>query len=120
MQAGAQKIGQQQLVIFEVSSERDLETAFATFVQRGAGALLVGTGGFLNSKRDQIVALANRYALPASYSQREGVVAGGLISYGTSITECLPSSWHLQWKDSQGREAGRSARHAVHQIRSRN
>jgi putative ABC transport system substrate-binding protein len=86
VQAAALAIGQQ-LVIFDVSSEHDIETAFATFVQRGAGALLVGTGGFLNSKRERIVALANRYRLPASYSQREGVVAGGLMSYGTSITD---------------------------------
>ena len=57
VQAAAQTIGQQ-LVIFDVSSERDIETAFATFIQRGAGALLVGTGGFLNSKRERIVALA--------------------------------------------------------------
>jgi putative tryptophan/tyrosine transport system substrate-binding protein len=49
--------------------------------------LFVGTGGFLNSERKQIVALAGRYALPTSYSQREGVVAGGLMSYGTSITD---------------------------------
>jgi putative ABC transport system substrate-binding protein len=86
VQAAAQAMGQQ-LVIRDVSSERDIETAFATFVQRGAGALLVGTGGFLNSERERIVALAARYALPASYSQREGVVAGGLMSYGTSITD---------------------------------
>jgi putative ABC transport system substrate-binding protein len=85
VQAAAQAIGQQ-LVIFDVSSGRDIETAFATFIQHGAGALLVGTGGFLNSKRERIVALANGYALPASYSQREGVLAGGLMSYGTSIT----------------------------------
>jgi putative ABC transport system substrate-binding protein len=86
VQAAAQAIGQQ-LVVFDVSSEHDIETAFATLVQHGASALLVGTGGFLNSKRERIVALANRHKLPASYSQREGVVAGGLMSYGTSITD---------------------------------
>jgi putative ABC transport system substrate-binding protein len=86
VQAAAQAIGQQ-LIIFDVSSDRDIETAFATFVQRGAGALLVGTGGFLNSKRERIAAVANRHALPASYSQREGVVAGGLMSYGPSISD---------------------------------
>jgi putative ABC transport system substrate-binding protein len=86
VQAAAQAFGQQ-LVIFDVSSERDIETAFATFVQHGARALFVGTGGFLHSKRERIVALADRYALPTSYSQREGVVAGGLMSYGTSITD---------------------------------
>ncbi len=69
------------------SSERDIQTAFATAVQNGAGALLVGNGGFLNSKREQIAALADRYALPVSWPQREGIVAGGLMSYGTSITD---------------------------------
>jgi putative ABC transport system substrate-binding protein len=86
VQAAAQAIGQQ-LVIFDVNNERDIETAFATFVQHMARALFVGTGGFLHSKRERIVALADRYALPTSYSQREGVVAGGLMSYGTSITD---------------------------------
>ena len=86
VQAAAQAIGQQ-LIIFDISSDRDIETAFAAFVQRGAGALLVGTGGFLNSNRERIAALANRHALPASYSQREGVVAGGLMSYGPSISD---------------------------------
>jgi putative ABC transport system substrate-binding protein len=86
VQAAAHAIGQQ-LVIFDVTSGRDIETAFTTFVQHGAGALLVGTGGFLNSERDRIAALADRYALPASYSQREGAAAGGLMTYGTSITD---------------------------------
>jgi putative ABC transport system substrate-binding protein len=86
VQVAAQAIGQQ-LVIFDVSSDRDIETAFATLVQRGAGALLVGSGGFLNSNRERIVALADRHVLPAGFSQREGVVAGGLMSYGTSITD---------------------------------
>src|SRR4029078_6235755 len=85
VQAAAQAIGQQ-LIIIDISSDRDIETAFAAFVQRGAGALLVGTGGFLNSNRERIAAVANRHALPASYSQREGVVAGGLMSYGPRIS----------------------------------
>ena len=86
MQAAAQAIGQQ-LIILDVSSDRDIEPAFATFVQRGAGALLVGAGAFLTSHRERIVALAARHALPAIYAQREFVVAGGLMSYGTSITD---------------------------------
>jgi ABC-type uncharacterized transport system substrate-binding protein len=82
VQAAAQAIGQQ-LTIFDVSSERDIETAFATFVQRGIGALLVGTGAFTNSHRERIVSLAARYAVPAIYILRESVAAGGLMSYGT-------------------------------------
>ena len=86
VQAAAQAIGQQ-LIILDVRSDRDLETAFATFVQRGAGALLVGTGAFMNSNRERLVALAARHALPASYALRESVAVGGLMSYGASITD---------------------------------
>ena len=70
VQAAALAIGQQ-LLVLDVSSDRDIETAFATFVQRGAGALLVGTGAFMYSHRERIVALAARHALPASYGLRE-------------------------------------------------
>ena len=86
VQAAAQAVGQQ-LIVLDASSERDFEAAFATFVQRGAGALLVGTGVFMNSHRERVVALAARHALPASYSWREAAVAGGLTSYGPSITD---------------------------------
>jgi len=79
VQAAAQAI-RQQLIILDVTSDRDLETAFATLVQRGAGALLVGSGPFLTSHRDHVVALAARHALPASYALREFVAAGGLMS----------------------------------------
>ena len=78
---------EQQVVILDVRSDRDIETAFTTFVQRGAGALLGGAGPFLLSHRERIVALATRHAMPAIYSNREYVVAGGLMSYGTSITD---------------------------------
>jgi putative ABC transport system substrate-binding protein len=86
VQAGAQAIGQQ-LIILDVNSERDFEPAFVRFVQRAAGALFVGTGAFMNSHRQQIVALAARHALPASYSPREAVEAGGLMSYAPSRTD---------------------------------
>ena len=86
VQAAAQVIGQQ-LLIHDVSSERDFEAAFATFIHRGAGALLVGAGSYFNSNRERIVALADRHSLPAMYGQRESVVAGGLTSYGASNTE---------------------------------
>jgi putative ABC transport system substrate-binding protein len=85
-QAAARVIGLQ-LIVLDVRSIRDIETAFATFVQRGARALLVGSGAFLFSNRERLVALAARNALPASFAQRESVVAGGLMSYGTSITD---------------------------------
>ena len=86
VQAAALAIGQR-LIVLDASSVRDIETGFATFVQRGAGALLAGGGAFMNSNRERIVALAARHALPTSYAQREFVVAGGLMSYGASITD---------------------------------
>jgi putative ABC transport system substrate-binding protein len=86
VQAAAQAMGQQ-LIIIDVSSERDFEAAFAKFIQRGAGALLVGTGSLMNSYRHRIVALAARHALPASYALREFAMAGGLMSYGSSIVD---------------------------------
>ena len=85
LQAAAQTVGQQ-LIIADVSSDRDIDTALAMFIQRGAGALLVGAGPFLLSQRERVVALAARYAIPANYNLREFIVAGGLMSYGTSIT----------------------------------
>jgi putative ABC transport system substrate-binding protein len=86
VQAAALAIGQQ-LIVIDASSDRDIETAFATFIERRVGALLVGSGGFLNTRREWLVALAARHGLPAMYAQREAAVAGGLMSYGASITD---------------------------------
>jgi ABC-type uncharacterized transport system substrate-binding protein len=86
VQAAAQAIGHQ-LIILDASSDRDIERAFATFVQRGADALIVGAGAFMFSNRERLVALAARHALPAIYADREEAVAGGLMSYGPSIVD---------------------------------
>src|SRR5262245_35024111 len=69
------------------SSDHDTESAFAIFIERGARALMCGGGACLHSRRERLVALAARHALPASYAQREFVIAGGLMSYGASITD---------------------------------
>ena len=73
--------------VLDVSSERDIEPAFATFVQHGAGALFVRCRRVLIVSREQLVALAARHALPAIYSLREFAVAGGLMSYGASLSD---------------------------------
>jgi putative tryptophan/tyrosine transport system substrate-binding protein len=74
-----------QLVVVKASSVSDLDAAFATFIQVRAGALLVAADTFFNTRREQIVALAEQYAIPAIYEFREFPLAGGLMSYGTSL-----------------------------------
>jgi putative ABC transport system substrate-binding protein len=84
--SGAQTVGQQ-IVIYDVSSDGDIKAAFASFASRRIGALLVGSGPFLNSQGQSIVAMAATQRLPAMYPQREHALNGGLMSYGTSITD---------------------------------
>jgi putative ABC transport system substrate-binding protein len=82
----ARAIGQQ-LILLKATNASEIQAAFATFVQRGVGALIITSGAFTFSQRDEIVALASRYGLPASYGVREFAAAGGLISYAASITD---------------------------------
>ena len=72
------------LLLLNASSPPEIEEAFANIVAQRAGAFLLGTDPFFISARDQLVTLANRYRIPAIYPFREDVVAGGLISYGSS------------------------------------
>ena len=72
------------LLILEVGSSSDIDSAVMSAIQSGAGALFVGGGGFMNSQRDKLVALAARHNIPASFIVRETVLAGGLMSYGPS------------------------------------
>jgi|HubBroStandDraft_6_1064221.scaffolds.fasta_scaffold17414_5 putative ABC transport system substrate-binding protein len=72
-----------QLQILKASTESDIDTAFATLVQQHAGALLIAGDQFFFTQREQLIALASRYAVPVIYEQRELAEAGGLISYGT-------------------------------------
>jgi putative ABC transport system substrate-binding protein len=71
----------------QATTEQEIDAAFATFAQLRAGALVVSPSPFFNTSRDQLVALAARYALPTIYDESEFAVAGGLMSYGTSFVE---------------------------------
>jgi putative ABC transport system substrate-binding protein len=73
--------------IFNASTDREIDAAFVSLAQARSGALLVGNDLFFNTRIEQIVALAARHAIPTMYPVREFVVAGGLISYGTSLIE---------------------------------
>ena len=86
VQDAARDLGQQ-VSILSASNERDLDVAFASVAQSRAGALLVGSDPFFDNERDQVVALATRFAIPAIYEGREFAMAGGLASYGTSLAD---------------------------------
>jgi putative ABC transport system substrate-binding protein len=75
------------ITILNASTEREIDAAFATLAEQHLGALVVGTSPFLFSRREQIVGLAARHAIPTVYSTRDSVAAGGLMSYGNSNTE---------------------------------
>jgi putative ABC transport system substrate-binding protein len=83
IETAARAIGQK-IVTVKAGSEQEIDAAFSTIVQSGAGALLVGAGAFISSRRSQLVGLAALHAIPASYFERGFVDAGGLISYGAS------------------------------------
>jgi putative ABC transport system substrate-binding protein len=86
LQEAARSLGLQ-LDVLNASTERDIDMAFTTLVQKRAVALAVAADPFFNSRRQQIVALAARPALAAIYEWREFAAAGGLMSYGTSIAD---------------------------------
>jgi putative tryptophan/tyrosine transport system substrate-binding protein len=86
VQVGASSIGRQ-IEVFYASTSRDIETAFASIVQRRIEALVLTPGPLFNNNRVQLATLAARHVLPVIYSSREFAEAGGLMSYGSSITE---------------------------------
>jgi putative ABC transport system substrate-binding protein len=78
-----------QLSILEASTEGEIDAAFATLVQLQAGALVILADPLFFSRREQLLALASRHAVPAIYQWREFAAAGGLISYGPSLTAAV-------------------------------
>ena len=83
----AARLLNQNILVLNVDSEGDLDTAFAAFVRQGARALIVPGDAFFYNRRDILVALAARYSLPAIFGQREFVDSGGLMSYGANLFE---------------------------------
>ena len=86
VQSASRAVGQP-ILILNASNESDFDTAFAALVQHGADALLVTNDAFLFNRRDQIVAMAARNAVPTIYDRREYAAAGGLISYGANYVD---------------------------------
>jgi putative ABC transport system substrate-binding protein len=84
LQAAARKLDLQ-LVFVNARADNDLETAFATFLQQHVRAVLVGASNFYSRRTEQLAALAAHHALPAIFPYREYALAGGLMSYGSSI-----------------------------------
>jgi putative ABC transport system substrate-binding protein len=90
MREAARSLGHQLLVLY-AANESDIEAAFATLAQNRAGALAVQVDLFFNGRPDKLATLAARHAVPAIYGVRDYVAAGGLMSYGSSITD----AYHL-------------------------
>jgi putative ABC transport system substrate-binding protein len=86
VQAAANVVGIQ-LPVLNASTEQELDAAFAELAKLRANALVVHGDPFFDSRREKIVALSAQHAIPATYAWREYVVAGGLMSYGTSLTD---------------------------------
>jgi putative ABC transport system substrate-binding protein len=86
MEVAARAIGLKVQVV-KTSTIGEIDAAFATLARDRADALFVGSDSFFSGRRVQLVLLATRHAVPATYTQREFVEAGGLMSYGTSLTD---------------------------------
>jgi putative tryptophan/tyrosine transport system substrate-binding protein len=107
LQPAARALGVK-LEMLHATSEHDFDGVFARLAELKAGGLVIGTDGLFISRGEQLGALAARHALPAVFQFRAFAAAGGLMSYGGSLTDMYP----------QGREAGRPAGAAGHQGRA--
>src|SRR5882757_7865652 len=91
-----------QLHVLKAGSESEINSAFASLVQLHVDALVVAADPFLSSRREQLVALASRHAVPSSYAWREFTASGGLISYGPSLTSAFRLVGHYAGKVLKG------------------
>jgi putative ABC transport system substrate-binding protein len=86
LETAAKKFGQR-IQIIHAANEQEIELAFASLAQSKVDALLVAADAFFNARREQIVSLVSRHAIPAIYEQRSFAAAGGLMSYGTNLAD---------------------------------
>lgn len=91
LRAAAGALGRQ-IHVVNAGNENDIDAAFATLAERRIGALLVTSIPIFTRRRDYLVALAARHAMPAIYGQREFVAVGGLMSYGTNLADAIAKS----------------------------
>jgi len=87
VQAAAHTLGLQMVHVLQASTERDLDSAFSTLIQRRAAGLVISADTFFSGKSVELAALASRHAVPTISPYRDFVTAGGLMSYGGSVTE---------------------------------
>jgi putative tryptophan/tyrosine transport system substrate-binding protein len=95
-----------QLIIVHASSESEIDEAFSTVVQQRAGALIVASDIFLSTRKDQLIALASRHAIPTIYPWRDAVSAGGLIGYGIDLTDSYRQAGGYVGRIIQGAKPG--------------
>jgi len=86
LQSAARTLGRE-VHVFEAANEREIDAAFASLAQLSARALVIGNDAYFNSRAKQFGALALRHAVPTIYQYRDFVAAGGLMSYGSAITD---------------------------------
>jgi len=105
VEVAAQTIGRRALVV-KATRPSEFNAAFATLVQAGVGALLVGGGPFFTSQRQRLAVLSARHAIPSSYTERQFAVAGGLMSYGPSQTDAYRRAGVYAGRILKGEKAG--------------
>ena len=117
VEGAARTIGVQ-LQVLRADTIHEIDAAFDTFVRERPDALFISSSPFFTPRRFQLAQLAARHAVPATYGNRQYAEAGGLMSYGTSVTDAYPSGWRLHRPHPQGHETGRLAGQAVDQVRT--
>jgi putative tryptophan/tyrosine transport system substrate-binding protein len=105
VQVAAHEVGQL-VVVLQAGTDREIEAAFAALVERRARALMVGADPFFDTRRDRLIVLAARHAVPTVYHLREFPFAGGLMSYGASIADAYRQNGIYVGRILKGEKAG--------------